>query len=330
MPEALLEDLDFDFGVSVTRHAETKPGKWIVEGYATTMDLGTDNVIITEEALRQAENDLLERSTVLYNHDQNTPIGRVLRSEVKDKGLWIKVMISRAHKDIWDKIQEGVLNKFSIRGKILDSKEEFSADYGSNVTYITRIKLLEVSVVSVPAVSQAEILKAYVERKYRKGVKNLSDKVEDKKEEIKENVSEGKDETTRAAESTQDQTDNTDPIATLSTKMDAMLNAMNTLAENIGNLVERKAMDNVASTSTEDSDENKTEVALEEKLTSIERKMEEFEKKIAGALVVRGFDTRDEKKDDAKETLRSVVDDPSIPPRTKLEKVLEFHLGGNS
>ena len=66
---------ELDFGVSIVRHSEAQRGKWIIEGYATTIDLGTDNAIITEDALRLAEKDLLERSTVLYNHNQDNPIG---------------------------------------------------------------------------------------------------------------------------------------------------------------------------------------------------------------------------------------------------------------
>jgi len=339
---------EFDFGVSIVRHSEVQRGKWIIEGYATTIDLGTDNAIITEDALRLAEKDLLERSTVLYNHNQDNPIGKVLRSEVKDKGLWIKVMISRTQQDIWNKIQEGVLNKFSIRGKILDSKEGFSKEHSSNVTFITGIKFLEVSVVSVPAVSQAEILQSYVERKHRKEVEILNGKEEkasteetNKEEEVKRAAEEKAAAEAKAQEeiiaaekaASEKESVREAEFSSLTSKIDAVLGAVQSLTASISSLVTKKTEEEITANAKEKEDEAKRASTLEEEVTSVKKKLEDVEKKLSEALIVRGFSSSNEEikstEDAKKEAIRSIVDDKDMLPKMKLEKVLAHYYGND-
>jgi len=185
--------LSFDLrrGVDLSEISENvRKGELVVAGYATTFDLGLEGAVITREALQNAPKDLEERPTILYNHNQDKPIGRVVRSFIDDKGLFVVGAIDETEREIQAKIQSGTLSKFSIRGRILKSHDSWDERRNQTVKIIDGIKLLEVSVVSVPAVSQAEIKDWYLKRGFslenspeEKGGESMSKKDEIKKEE---------------------------------------------------------------------------------------------------------------------------------------------------
>jgi len=122
-----------------------QPGELVIAGYATTFDKGLDNAM-------------------LFNHDQNRPIGRIYKSKVDDRGLFITGVIDKSEPEIQEKIKSGTLSKFSIRGRIMDSHEHWDETANKSTTSIDELKLLEVSVVSVPAVAEADINSWYVQR----------------------------------------------------------------------------------------------------------------------------------------------------------------------
>jgi len=165
-----------DFLMEVEKSVEQKGG-WIVEGHVATNDYDLQEDVIAERAVKASEDDLLENSTVLYNHDLKSPIGRVLETKVKKGKLWVKVLISKTVPDIWTKIQEGVLNKFSVRARILKASKRFMAQLGRVVNYIEKMYLIECSMVSVPANVKARALNFYVSKALRKieeGGENMS------------------------------------------------------------------------------------------------------------------------------------------------------------
>ncbi len=163
----------FDAKFAISRVSDEK-GKWIIEGFATTADLDVDDGYITEEALIGAEKDLLKYSTLLYNHDRNAELGKVLESKYipEERALWIKAMISKTVPDVWQKIQEGVLNKFSINGRALEWVEKEIKGLEKLVTVIQSLTLFEASLVTVPADASARTLAHYVER----SIKNYNSK----------------------------------------------------------------------------------------------------------------------------------------------------------
>lgn len=161
-------------------------GRWIVEGYATTADLDVDDGYITEEALRGAENDLLKYSTLLYNHDRDNELGKVLETKYipEQRALWIKAMISKTASDVWQKIKEGVLNKFSINGRALEWSETKIKGLDKLVTMIKSLTLFEASLVTVPADASARTLAHYVERSIKNHNSKEDISMELKKKEI--------------------------------------------------------------------------------------------------------------------------------------------------
>lgn len=149
---------------------EDTSGNRVVEGYASTGDLDAQRHIITEDAIKQGATSLGEYRTVLFNHDPNRPIGKLVAVEPRDNRLWIKVIISKSEPLIWEKIKDGTLSKFSVKGKILgaekqlQSSEDGTPDPSKEILIIKSMELYEVSLVSVPANSKARSLVWYIEK----------------------------------------------------------------------------------------------------------------------------------------------------------------------
>ncbi|RKY93856.1 MAG: hypothetical protein DRQ06_06115, partial [Candidatus Hydrothermota bacterium] len=165
----------------IKKAEEDSEGRWIVEGLASTSDFDIQGDIVSEEALKASKDDLLKRPTVLLNHEENEPIGRVLETEVTKAGLRIKVMISKTAKKVWELLKEGVLSKFSIRAKVLKAVDEYIPYLKRFARVIKRMVILECSLVSVPANERAMALNVYVEKKVQEAIDELlkSKKLED-------------------------------------------------------------------------------------------------------------------------------------------------------
>ena len=155
--------VNFECPVDVTKAYE-EGGRWIVEGYAATSDFDLQADVITEEAIRASAKDLLENSTVLHNHNPDESIGRVMASRARKAGLFLKILVSKTVPQIWQQIREGVLNKFSVRGKVLDARKEWMPELKRYARMILKMRLVEVSLVAVPANPKARAVRWYVEK----------------------------------------------------------------------------------------------------------------------------------------------------------------------
>jgi HK97 family phage prohead protease len=158
-----MRPVNFECPVEITKAYEEK-GRWIVEGYAATTDFDMQEDIITEEAISASAKDLLENSTVLHNHNPDEAIGKVLESQARPGGLFLKILISKTAPEIWQQVQEGVLNKFSVRGKILEARKEWVERLKKFARLILKMRLVEVSLVAVPANPKARAIRWYVEK----------------------------------------------------------------------------------------------------------------------------------------------------------------------
>lgn len=158
-----MQPVGFGCHVEITK-AEEAEGNWIVEGFAATTDFDLQGDVITGEAIAASAKDLIENSTVLLNHDTNEAIGKVIASEARERGLYLKVLVSKTVPEVWQKIKEGVLSKFSIRGRILEARKQWLAKLQKFARMIFKMQLLEVSLVSVPANPKARAMSWYVEK----------------------------------------------------------------------------------------------------------------------------------------------------------------------
>ncbi len=155
--------VNFEYAIDIVKAYEEE-GKWVVEGYAATTDFDMQQDIITEEAIRASARDLIENSTVLHNHNPDEAIGKVLESRARKGGLFLKILVSKTVADIWQKIKEGVLNKFSVRGKVLDARKQWVPELKRFARLILKMRLVEVSLVAVPANPKARAIRWYVEK----------------------------------------------------------------------------------------------------------------------------------------------------------------------
>jgi len=125
----------------------------IIEGYATTETVDRENEIITREAVKAAIEKYMMFPTIRFMHERK-PIGKAIDFAIDHKGLRIKAKILKNIKEAdeaWLMIKEGILKAFSIGGRILEAKQYFDKEIGKTVRKITKMELLEVSLVDVPA-----------------------------------------------------------------------------------------------------------------------------------------------------------------------------------
>ena len=150
--------------------AESESGdNWYVEAFIATTDKDTVNDVIDPQALEFAAKILKEQyQTVLFNHDKDRPIGKIIDASVRNiennrKGLWVKILVSKTEVEIWQKIKEGVLSKFSFSAYV-KRKPVYTDETETEISYylITYMYPFECSLVSVPANPNAVALDYYV------------------------------------------------------------------------------------------------------------------------------------------------------------------------
>ncbi len=156
--------LDFTIKESKTISRNSKNGKTekrVIVGYAATYDVHKNGRTyqLTRQAIENAKDDLLKYSTVLFNHQQDRPIGHVLETEADDKGLLVKFILSNSEQEIWDKVQDGTISKMSYTGEF-DDYELIETDKDP-IWQINSIKFFDVSLVSVPGNEEAETITSY-------------------------------------------------------------------------------------------------------------------------------------------------------------------------
>ena len=198
------------FYESKEAEGDTEEKNWYVEALVATTDRDVVDDIITPEALKNAAKVLKEQyRTVLYNHRADKPIGKVIDAKVKDlgkgrKGLWVKIMISKTEEEIWQKIKEGVLSKFSFWAKVERKPVYKETENGEQVIdhyLITDMYPFECSLVSVPANPNAVALDYYIAKHLKEGgidmqeqkeIQATPEKIEEKVEQITKKLEEMK------------------------------------------------------------------------------------------------------------------------------------------
>jgi HK97 family phage prohead protease len=143
-------DKFLDFTVTAVGQKDAS-GECIVEGYANTSTKDRVGDVVMPKAFASSLPVYLKNPILLENHNWDKVAGRVLSAEITDKGLFIRARISDTRDDLKTMIREGCLSTFSI------GYNEIDADYdeATKTKYIKNLELLEISVVSVPANTEA-------------------------------------------------------------------------------------------------------------------------------------------------------------------------------
>jgi HK97 family phage prohead protease len=181
----------FYFSLDIVKSGTNKDNKFFIEGYAATKDLDRQGDIIVLDALEHAAAGLLEfGNTVFFNHDYNRCVGRLDEVKVDDVGLWVKIYISQWEEELRKKIEEGIIGKFSIGGRVMEGErvQPTEAQRRFNlktrpteaVKVISRMELFEVSVVGLPANAHAEfahksLCKALEDMSHNEDLFNIKD-----------------------------------------------------------------------------------------------------------------------------------------------------------
>ena len=134
----------------ITEHKADDKGNMFITGYGAVFgNVDSYNDVIEKGAFQKTLIDRGERVAFCYQHDIWNPIGKIEEMREDDNGLWIKVKLSAAEKGIQTKVKEGILKEMSIGYRTMSSREEIRDE--KTITYLTEIKLFEISLVTVAA-----------------------------------------------------------------------------------------------------------------------------------------------------------------------------------
>jgi HK97 family phage prohead protease len=133
--------------------AADKKGVVTIEGYANKFEVDSykermdPSTIVME---RYNKNPIL-----LFNHDTNYPVGKVLAVEARKDGVFCKARISNGNDPklnyIRELVADGTLCTFSVRFDIQDEKSIVDDPDHQGVKLIKNWELQEISIVSIPA-----------------------------------------------------------------------------------------------------------------------------------------------------------------------------------
>lgn len=177
----------FSYSFAFTKATETDD-LWVVEGIASTDEIDREADIITKEAVEKGMDEYMSNAIVLWMHDHDDPVGKVVSWSYIKAGLLIRVEITKTEKmvDRWKLIKDGVVKAFSISGTVMKSVE-VKGEEDQLIRKATEIDIWEISIVSVPANKTClfnVISKAAKEPVNKEeGVKKLTDKNKPEKDE---------------------------------------------------------------------------------------------------------------------------------------------------
>jgi len=123
-------------------------GKLTVAGYASTSseDRAGDIIPMSAWEDKSALENYLKNPIILFQHDHDEPIGKMVDYQVDDTGLFVEIEIFNVDQRVYKLVKEGVLKAFSVGFRMKDYKY----DQEKGVFIITELELFEISVVSIP------------------------------------------------------------------------------------------------------------------------------------------------------------------------------------
>lgn len=136
----------------------------IIEGWAASPRATYNDTRISAEALWAGVLAWRDYSTVLFNHDDNRPIGKILELESVEEKVWVKIAISQDETRLWRKIQDGILTGLSISVYPLEWEFTWLDELDTDGKLLTIVAIIEISVVSLPANPDCRITCWYLER----------------------------------------------------------------------------------------------------------------------------------------------------------------------
>lgn len=130
-------------------------GEGIIEGYASVFgNVDSYNSIIQPGAFTDTLQKGLNKIKVLWNHDSDEPIGKLITAYEDSKGLFVRYRLSllvQKAQDIYNLIRDGVIDSMSFGFNIDDYEVQ------DGILLIKKVNLWEVSPVTFAANGLAQI-----------------------------------------------------------------------------------------------------------------------------------------------------------------------------
>lgn len=140
--------LNSTFDVVKKQKNEDETRSIVISGYANTTNEDRAGDIIPADAWLKpkAMENYLKNPIVLFQHDHDEPIGKMLDYKVDEKGLYVEIEIYDVDQRVFRLVDKGALKAFSVGFRISD----YSYDVDEDIFTITELELFEISVVSIP------------------------------------------------------------------------------------------------------------------------------------------------------------------------------------
>jgi hypothetical protein len=129
-----------------------------IVGYASTKDLDRTADIVEPSAFKETIDTFLKNPILFFNHMWHEPLGTITSLSIDDAGLRVEAEIGKGTElteKVWTLVKQGLLRAFSFGFRILESKDVSEDKTNPANRVITKLDLLEVSVVTVPANANA-------------------------------------------------------------------------------------------------------------------------------------------------------------------------------
>lgn len=129
-----------------------------VSGFATLDNIDQSGDVLTAEASLNAFETF--RGNIREQHDKSKAIGKMVTFEQKDyfdpgtnkmySGIYVTAYVSKGAQDTWEKVLDGTLSGFSVKGGILKQHTEYIPDEDKSIRFIEAYALEELSLVDSP------------------------------------------------------------------------------------------------------------------------------------------------------------------------------------
>lgn len=149
--------VDFYWRIHSVEGEKDEKGRFF-EGYCSTDDIDLAGERVTQECMAKVV-AALPGIGVLFNHDIDCPIGKILTALVDERGLYVKGLISETEDKLWTKVKEGIISKMSIR--LRNRQGRAVRDNGREVYEITDMEVPELSLTALPCCLGASVAVAY-------------------------------------------------------------------------------------------------------------------------------------------------------------------------
>lgn len=162
--KALLDTTDTTINISIPFTKFDKANRR-VSGFATLDNVDQSGDVLTAEASINAFETF--RGNIREQHDKNKAIGKMVSFEQKDffdpstnkmySGIYVTAYVSKGAPDTWEKVLDGTLSGFSVKGGILKQHTEYVPDEDRSIRFIDSYSLEELSLVDSPCNQLANV-----------------------------------------------------------------------------------------------------------------------------------------------------------------------------